>query len=228
MNTSMEYKIRIIRASMVAALITTASALVAPAQAQSAPISQDRWYGGLDISRAHTGLSGSDIDHAFAGQGITSTTSLDRSNTGWGTNLGYRFGPNFALEGGYADLGKSSYTSAATAPAVDSLQGNFRAHAWWFAPVGTYPLSDRWALLGKAGLTHVSADLSASSITGATAPSSSSRSNAGWLLGIGTSYDFTRSVYAKVEWDRFGRVGDPNTTGRSDSDQLGVGIGVRL
>lgn len=70
MNTSMEYKIRIIRASMVAALITTASALVAPAQAQTAPISQDRWYGGLDISRAHTSLSGSDSDQLGVGIGV--------------------------------------------------------------------------------------------------------------------------------------------------------------
>lgn len=213
---------------MAAALIATASAMVTPAHAQSASASQDRWYGGLDISLAHTGLTGGDIDRAFAGQGITSTTSLDRSNTGWGANLGYRFGPYFALEGGYADLGKSSYTSAATVPAVDSLQGNFKAHAWWFAPVGSYPLSDRWSLLGKAGLTRVTANMSASSSTGATAPSGSSHSNAGWLLGIGTSYDITRSVYARVEWDRFGHVGDPNTTGRSASDQLGVGIGVRF
>jgi OmpA-OmpF porin, OOP family len=224
----MECNIRVLRAGTAAALFAAASALVSPVHAQTAAASQAPWYGGVDISRSHLGLSGSDIDRAFARQGITSTTSLDRSNTGWGAYLGYRFGPYFALEGGYTDLGKSSYTSAATAPAIDSLQGNFRAHAWWLAPVGIYQLSDRWALLGKAGLTDVSSDLRASSITGATAPTSTSHSNAGWLLGVGTSYDITRNIYAKVEWDRYGHVGDPNTTGRSESDQLSAGVGVRF
>jgi opacity protein-like surface antigen len=87
MNTIMENKSRMIRAGLAAALITSASALIAPAQAQTAPANQGPWYGGLDISR---------------------------------------------------------------------------------------------------------------------------------------------SLYDKIEWDRFGHVGDPNTTGRSESDQLGVGIGVRF
>lgn len=221
-------KNRVVRAGMAAVLLVGASALIAPAQAQTAQESQQPWYGGLDISRSHLGMNGGDIDRAFAGQGITSVTSLDHSNTGWRAELGYRFGSYFALEGGYADLGKSKYTSAATAPAVDGLQGDFRAHAWYLAPVGMYPLSDRWLLLGKIGLTRASTDLSASSTTGATTPSGISHSNAGWLLGAGTSYDITRNVYAKVELDRFGNIGDSATTGRTEVDQLGAGIGLHF
>ena len=224
----MDYKNKVVRIGIAAVLMVSASVLIVPAQAQTTPANQQPWYGGLDITRTHLGMAGSDIDRTFAGQGITSTTSLDRSNTGWGANLGYRFGPYFALEGGYADLGKSSYTSAATAPAVDSLQGSFKAHAWYLAPVGMYPISDRWSLLGKIGLTRASTNLSASSITGATAPSGISHSDTGWLLGVGTTYDITRNVYAKLEFDRFGNIGDSNTTGHTDVDQLGIGIGLRF
>jgi opacity protein-like surface antigen len=91
-----------------------------------------------------------------------------------------------------------------------------------------YPLSDRWSLLGKAGLTRATTDLSASSVTGATTPAGVSHSDTGWLLGVGTSYDITRNVYAKLEYDRFGNIGDSATTGRTDVDQVGVGIGVRF
>jgi OOP family OmpA-OmpF porin len=195
---------------------------------QAAPTGQNGWYAGIDVSHSRLDMGGNNIDQAFANQGITSATSLGRTDTGWGLDMGYRFGPHFALEGGYTNLGEFNYTSATTAPGVDSLQGTFKAHAWWLAPVGIVPLTDRWALFGKAGLTRVTADLSASSSTGATAPSGMSHSNAGWLLGAGTSYDFTRNVYAKLEWDRFARVGDTNTTARGNVDQLGIGIGWRF
>ena len=213
--------------SMLAALVVGA-ATAGVAAAQAAPTGQDGWYGGLDISRSHLGLSGGNIDRAFAGQGITSTSSLDRSRGAWGAELGYRFGRNFALEGGYTDLGRFKFSSAATAPGIDTERGAFKAHAWWLGPVGIVPLADRWSLIGKAGVTRVSESMSASSGTGATAPNSVSGSNTGWLLGVGTTYDFNRSMFAKLEWDRYGRVGIANATGRSNADQLGIGVGMHF
>jgi OOP family OmpA-OmpF porin len=195
---------------------------------QAAPTNQPGWYAGINVSRSRLDMGGNDIDQAFANQGITSATSLGHARTGWGADLGYRFGPHFALEGGYTDLGKFNYTSATTVPGVDSLQGTFKAHAWWLAPVGVIPLTDRWALFGKAGLTRVTADLSAGSSTGATTPSGMTHGNTGSLLGLGASYDITRNVYAKLEWDRFGHVGDSYTTGRGEIEQVGIGIGMRF
>lgn len=211
-------------------LIGSAAAMLAAglAPAQAAPMNQSGWYAGLDVARDRLGMGGSSIDQAFASQGITSAASINRARTGWGLDAGYRFGPHFALEGGYTELGKYGYTSAATAPAVDTVNGTFKARAWWLAPVGIAPLTDQWSLFGKAGVTHVTADLSASSSTGATAPGSMSRSNTGWLLGAGATYDFTHNVYARLEWDRFARVGDANTTGRGDINQVGIGVGVRF
>jgi OmpA-OmpF porin, OOP family len=220
--------VRNIRISSMAAVFVLGIATAGAASAQAAPTGQDGWYGGLDISRSHLGLSGSNIDRAFAGQGITSTSSLDRSRGAWGADLGYRFGRNFALEGGYTDLGKFNYSSAATAPGIDTERGAFKAHAWWLAPVGIVPLADGWSLIGKAGLTRVSESMTASSSTGATAPNSLSGSNTGWLVGVGTTYDINRSVFAKLEWDRYGRVGIANATGRGDADQLGIGVGVHF
>lgn len=115
-----------------------------------------------------------------------------------------------------------------TAPAADTVSGVFKSHAWWLAPVGRVLLNDQWSLFGKAGLTRVTTDFSAISVTGATAPSSASQSNAGWLIGAGATYDINRGMFVKMEWDRFGRVGVASATTRGDIDQIGVGFGLRF
>jgi OmpA-OmpF porin, OOP family len=186
------------------------------------------WYGDIDLGRSNLKLDGSDVDQAFANQGITTSTSIDKHDTALGANLGFRFSRNFALEGGYMDFGKFNYSAAATAPGADTISGDFKAHAWSMSAVGIAPLDGGWALFGKAGLTRVSADLSAGSSTGATMPSSESSSNTGYVFGAGASYDFTRSVYGKAEVDRYTRVGDSGSTGRGDVDLYSIGLGLRF
>jgi len=187
------------------------------------------WYGDLDAGRSHLNMQGSDLDGVFGRQGITTGgTTLDRHETTWGLNLGYRFNPNFGLEGGYIDFGKSAYSAPATAPGTDLIQGRYRAHAWSLAPVGYLPLNRQWDLFGKLGLTSARAELSTASTTGATAPTGGSHTNAGWVFGGGTTFDFTRNVYGKLELDRYSHVGDAGVTGKSNIDVLGAGIGVRF
>ena len=194
----------------------------------AAPQVQDPWYIGLGVSHSHLGLHGSDFDNGFGAQGLTTTTSMDDSHTGWNLALGYRFSPYLSVEGGYTDLGRFGYSSSVSQPATDSLAGTFKAHAWSLSPVGFIPMSDRFALFGKLGITRVTSDQSVASSTGATSPVGGSHSNTGWLLGVGASYDITRNVYARLEWDRYDRVGVPNAAGRSDVDQLGASIGLRF
>jgi len=186
------------------------------------------WYGGVDLMRAYSGLNGANVDQAFANQGITTASTIDTSHTSLGLNLGYRFNQYWSLEAGYTDLGRYSYSAPATAPAVDTIQGNFRAHAWYLAPESLGMLTERWAIFGKAGLTRAAASLDAASASGATSPSGQSASNTGWLLGVGTTYDFSRNLFGKLEADRYGRVGDPNSVGRTSIDTLSVGLGIRF
>ena len=194
--------------------------------AQAAPADRG-WYAGLDVGRSNLRLNGSDLDGVFANQGITSSTSIDGHDTNLGANVGYRLNRNFALEGGYIDFGKFDFNAAASAPGADTIQGDYKAHAWSFSAVGTAPIDNRWSLYAKGGVTRTSADLSASSATGATAPAGASASGTGALLGVGTSYDFTRSLYGKLEADRYTHVGDSNT-GRGDIDVYTVGVGLRF
>src|SRR5436190_15662552 len=157
------------------------------------------WYGGLDLGASH--LSGLDLG------------SLDRSDTAWGFDLGYRVNRNFALEGAYTDLGKFHYST-------DTVDGSYRANALSLAAVGILPLESNWSLYGKAGLAHTQAKLDA--------PSDVSDKRNGLLVGAGAMYDINRNVYAKAGWDRYASIGSDATTGKSDIDVFSLGVGYRF
>src|SRR5437588_12719322 len=78
------------------------------------------WYGGLDVGSSH--LSGIDVGDA-----------LDKSDAGFGLNLGYRLNRNFAVEGAYTDLGKFHFSSAAG-------DGDLKPKAVSLSVVGILPL----------------------------------------------------------------------------------------
>jgi len=193
----------------------------------AAPAADRGWYGDLDVGRSNLRLNGGDIDGALSNQGITGSSSIDRHDTSLGANVGYRVNRNFAVEGGYADFGKFKTQSAVSAPAADTTDGDYKAHAWSLAAVGIAPLDEHWSLFGKAGGARTTAKLTASSETGATSPSSASHNGTGLLLGAGATYDFTQNLYGKVELDRYTRVGD-SSTGRGDVDLYTVGVGMRF
>ncbi len=197
------------------------------AAAQGAP-GPAGWYGGLNLGNSRLRANGADLDAAFARQGITSSSSIDRSDAAWGLNLGYRLDKTWALEGGYENLGRFRYSAPTTAPGVDSITGKYKAHAWSFAGLGFVPLASGWSIYGKAGLARTRAALDAASSTGATRPAGAKDSNTGFLLGAGFNYDFAGNAFARLGWDRYTRVGDSGTTGRGNVDVFGAGLGWRF
>jgi OOP family OmpA-OmpF porin len=209
-------------AGAVAALLALGAGAV-----RAAP-STPGWYAGLDVGRSDLRLNGSDLDSALSNQGITGSSSIgDDHDTSFGANVGYRLNRNFAVEGGYIDFGKFNYSSMVSAPATDTVQGEYKAHAWSLSGVGIAPLDDQWAMFARAGLTRTGVDLSASSATGATSPNGVSQSANGLVFGGGATYDFTQSWYGKLEADRYTHVGDSNT-GRADIDVYSLGVGMRF
>ena len=199
-----------------------------PAAAGGAQTAAGDWYIGLQLGRSSSGLGGSDIDGALAGQGIAGATSLSGRDTAGGLSLGYRLTPRFAVEAAYNRLGQYGYTSVTTTPAADTLTGEYKASAWSLAAVGTLPLASGWSAYGKLGLAHTTTDLISASTTGITTPLNTSASTTGLLIGTGVTYDFSKSLFGKAGWDRYARVGEAAATGRTNIDLYSVGIGVRF
>ncbi len=196
--------------------------------AQAAPDDQVGWYAGIDLVRSNLGLSGGGIDGAVANLGVIGAASISNQDTGAGLNLGYRFGKSFALEAGYTDLGKYDFTSFTTAPAVDTLQGVYKARAFSISGVGILPMNNKWSLFGKVGIARTSADLSGNSVSGATALTRASGSGNGVLVGAGATYALARNWFGKAELDRYLHVGDPSSTGQANINVFSLGMGLRF
>lgn len=196
--------------------------------AQAAPDDNAGWYAGIDLGRSNLGLSGGGIDGAVANLGFVGSASISNQDSGAGLNLGYRFSQSFALEGGYIDLGKYNFSSFTTAPAADTVQGIYKAHALSLSAVGILPMNNKWSLFGKAGVARTTADLSANSVTGATALGRASGSGSGLLFGAGATYNFARNWFGKAELDRYQHVGDPSSTGQANINVFSLGMGLRF
>jgi len=205
-------------------LATIAGALAASG-AQAAGV--NGWYGGAALGGSQQHFGGGQVDDALGNQGLTSSSSIDRSAGTLNLFGGYQFNPNFALEGGYVNLGKFSYSSSVSSPAMDTVNGHLGVQGADLAALGLLPLNEQWSLYGKAGALYAKTKLDASS-GGAVAVSDESHTGTSPLLGAGLNYDLTRKVALRGEWDRYFRVGDSSTTGRGDIDQFTAGVVYRF
>jgi OOP family OmpA-OmpF porin len=179
--------------------IVAALALAATASVQAAD-----WYVGGSLGR-------SDYKVDFSG-----ATTKDTKDTGYKLFVGARLSPNFAVEGGFADLGKATASDATTSGKVELTAMPF------VDAVGILPLSPQWDLLGRFGLT--SSKLKLSETTAGVSGSDSDRSIQAHF-GFGAQYNISKTMAVRAEWERF--RGKYNKGGANDSgnvDLLSVGF----
>jgi OmpA-OmpF porin, OOP family len=208
------------------ALTVCAALLSAPVFAQQQQTSP--WYLGIDLGASRTDMNGGDINGAFASQGITSSSTLDRSDNGFGLKLGYRLSPRWSLEGGYHKLGKFGFGAVTTAPAAGTIGGNYEARAWSFSGLGSVPIADKLSLYGKLGVARTTVERDIDSQTAGVGAFNTESKRNGLVVGAGATYDFSAKWFGRAGWDRYTRVGDPGSTGRGDIDFYSIGFGRRF
>lgn len=198
-----------------AALIAT----LGLASAARADTPATNWYGNLHLGAGRA--SGSVAADGLAASGLTGSVDQSRTHSTLGLALGYQFTPNFALEGGYEDLGHYKYSAGLTAPTPDSVNGRWRADGWKLAAVGTMPISRDFSVYGKAGLMLAYTAFDGS---GLVTSIDQSRRRTVPTVGAGLSYALTPQIDALAGWDHYHRVGDAATTGRGNIDAYTVGL----
>lgn len=191
--------------------------LVAVASVGGAPgawaADEPAWYIGAGGGRSDASKTSSWSQvtaGTLATRGLISTTLIDSHDTAWKLFGGYQFNENFALEGGYHDLGRFKGTTTIVAPA-STTAGTWDVAAVSIAVVGTYPLPNRFAVFGKAGLAATRLKVDDPVPTGY----SPSANRVQPLLGLGLKFDFTKKFGVRGEWERFNNVGDGSTTGQT-------------
>ncbi len=190
------------------------------------------WYGGAGFGNSKTkdDTTCSDLASVFD-PGFTCST--DDTGNGWKVFIGNQFNKNAAVKFGYVDLGKFTGNASGnvTVPPTIAMtaSGDIKTKGFNLTLVGSLPVTNEFALLGRIGLFRWDVDVSASaSGGGVSAGASDSATGTDLTFGIGAQYDFTKIVGARVEWERFQDVGDKNTTGQGDIDLLSLSLVFRF
>lgn len=149
------------------------------------------------------------IDKALKRAGARNiSSSTDDTDTAYKIQVGYQFNPYFAIEGGYVDLGKATYTASFNG---GSAKASIKASGINLAVLGMFPVNESLSLFGKLGVINAEAktDLRA---TGLTASVSNTTLRAG--AGLGLNYNLEKSIAARIEYEEFYKLGD--TDGGTD------------
>lgn len=184
------------------------------------------WYGGANIGRSAADIDDPRITSGLAAGGLGTSSISDRDrSTGFKLYGGYQLHRNFALEGGYFDLGKFGYT-ANTIP-TGTLDGNIKLKGFNLDAVGILPITDRFSALGRVGLNYAKAS---DSFTGTGAVNvtnpNPSKSGTNYKLGVGLQYAFTEALGMRAEVERY-RVNDA-VGNKGHVDLFSVGLVYRF
>jgi OmpA-OmpF porin, OOP family len=184
------------------------------------------WYGGLNIGQSRVKIDDAKLTSSLLGSGFATTSiSNSESDTGYKLFGGYKFNKNFALEGGYFDLGDFGFT-ATTVPA-GTLGGKIRLKGLNLDAVGILPISGKFSAFGRAGLNFAEAkdSFSGTGLVTVLNPNPSKR-DTNYKLGLGLQYDFNESVGMRAEAERY-RINDA-VGSKGDVDLLSVGLVYRF
>ena len=189
------------------------------------------FYIGGNGGQSRASIDTGSIDAAILATGLvaTSNTTAKEHDVGFKLFGGYRFHTNFAVEAGYFNLGKFTFTTVTTGPAA-TLSGEAKNNNGFFLDlVGIIPFNDAFSGFARVGAQSSQTTLSVVGIgPGGTAAISTSETKTSWKGGVGVQYDFTKNVGIRAEWERYHVPNGDGTGGKADVDLFSGGLVVRF
>ena len=192
------------------------------AAAFSAPAFAGDIYVVGSVGQSYLHQDKAQIDNTVAEAGATGISStLNNKDIGYKLQLGYQFNQNFAVEGGWVDLGKVKYSASY---AGGSANASTKASGFNVAAVGILPVNESFSLFGKLGVIDGKVEETVSA-TGPGGSANASEKTTKWKgnYGVGATYNINKQVGVRAEYERFSKLGDSNTTGTSDVDLFSLG-----
>ena len=200
------------------ALASLGSLIAAPSFAQEGGY----YYGGLSLGQSRAKIDEERITASLLAAGFTSTGfTRDESDTAYKLFGGYQFNRYFGLEAGYFNLGKFGFTATTTPPGT--LNGSIKLQGLNLDLVGTLPLSERFAVIGRVG-AQAARSRDSFSGTGAVTvgnPNPSARDTT-YKVGAGLQYAFSPSFLVRGEAERY-RVNDA-VGNHGDVDMVSISL----
>lgn len=114
------------------------------------------WYGGANIGQSNATIDEARITSGLLGSGLVAGPfNLDERDGGYKIFGGYQFNPYFSVEAGYFDLGRFGFTTTTTP--TGTLSGDIQLKGLNLDVVGTLPMTEKFSVFGRIGVTHVRA-----------------------------------------------------------------------
>ena len=164
------------------------------------------YYGGVSAGQSHSQIDAKRSVDSLLGAGVAAPIGTSNmQDTGYKLFGGYQFNRNLGVELGYFNLGKFSYsTTTPTGP----LNGKYDIEGLNLDLVATFPLSERWSVLGRVGGQYANTRSTFSGAgLGATANTNPSKEDSNLKVGLGLQYELTRSLFLRGEAERY-RIND--------------------
>jgi opacity protein-like surface antigen len=176
-------------------------------------------YAVVDISRSKAGLDASSVEET----GVL-VTGRDRSATGFGITLGWRFTEYLAAEGGFHYLGQASFAiEDLGTPPLSNARLTVQTSGMQLALAGNWPVHERLSLEGRAGVffgrtetrtrAQVTGNLGFNSLLG-------TESRAGLTAGVGAVAAINESWALRAGFDYYEKA--------FGKDARRIGLGVRF
>lgn len=184
------------------------------------------WYLGANVGQSRANIDDARITRSLLGSGFSSVViENDERDIGYKVFGGYRINQNFAVEGGYFDLGKFDF-KASTVPA-GTLNGDIKLRGFHIDALGMLPLTEKFSVFGRVGVNYAEAR---DSFTGTgqvlVLDPSPSKRQANYKAGLGLQYAFTDTLAMRAEVERY-RINDA-LGNRGDVDLISVGLVYRF
>jgi OmpA-OmpF porin, OOP family len=219
--------------------VATALLLAAATTANARPEGAG-FYIGASGGQAKYDQDRSDFDSivfdAFSSNGVpvlSLRSDFDDADNTFAVFAGYRFNRYVAVEGGYVDLGELVYTANATVlgggPTPADIRVTVGAKGPLVSGMGIWPINDVWEVYGRAGLVVSSTDVKVTiRLFNFSDTVPESKTSVDSMIGLGTAVHFGDRVSLRLEYQRFGAVGDEDTTGETNIDLINLGVVARF
>lgn len=182
------------------------------------------WYGGINMGQSSAKIDDPRITSTLLGSGFTTSSIVDTDrDAGYKLYGGYRVNRNFAIEGGYFDLGTFGFKATTAAPAAGTLTGEIKLKGLNLDAVGILPITDKFSAFGRVGVNYAQASdtFSGTGLVKVINPNPS-KTDLNYKFGVGVQYKFTESLAMRVEAERY-RIDDA-VGNKGDIDLVSVGL----
>lgn len=206
---------------------TLGLAVLAAITSQLALADDSGWYVGGNVGQSRAKIDDPRISAQLLVPPTTAVSIVD-SNRSRGYKLfgGYQVNKNFAIEGGYFNLGRFGFTATTVPPGT--LNGNIKLQGVNLDAIGILPVTEEFSVFGRVGMNYARAQDHFASTGAVLVPINPDpgKSQLNYKFGGGLQYAFTDSLALRLEAERY-RINDA-VGNKGDIDLYSIGLIYRF